>query len=280
MHEHDILDSCEIILTRIKTDIPKLAIILGSGLGFLTDSLTDSVTIPYQSLPGFPKLTVKGHDGAVVSGLFNGIPILCLKGRLHAYETDDLTPLKTMIRTLKAAEIETLMTTSASGSLNPDMPPGSIMAIRDHINLMGINPLVGPNNDEIGPRFPSMNNAWDSECIKIMQKSAKDAKIKLFEGVYVAFRGPCFETEAEVKMAKIIGGSAVGMSAVPECIIARHCGLKVTGCAVISNMAEGMNKETLSHEQTLAGVKLAEENLRKLVENFVPNFTENMKKAA
>lgn len=280
MHEHDILDSCEIILTRIKTDVPKLAIMLGSGLGFLTDSLTKSVTISYQSLPGFPELTVKGHEGAIVSGLFNNVPILCLKGRMHAYETDDLTPLKTMIRTLKAAEIETLMTTSASGSLNPDMPAGSIMAIRDHINMMGINPLIGPNNDDIGPRFPSMHNAWDRDSFEIMKKSAEEAKIKLFEGVYVAFRGPCFETEAEVKMAKIIGGDAVGMSAVPECIIARHCGLKVTGCAVISNMAEGMNTETLSHEQTLAGVKLAEDNLKKLVEKFVPNFAQNTKKAA
>ncbi len=280
MHQYNILDSCEIILSRIKVPVPHLAIMLGSGLGYIAENLDKAVTIPYSSLPGFPNTTVVGHEGAVVVGLFNNVPILCLKGRQHAYETDDLTPLKTMIRTLKAIGIETLMTTSASGSLNEDMPAGSIMAITDHINMMGINPLIGKNHNEIGPRFPSMHNAWDMEHTKAMQKSAKKAKIKLFEGVYVAFRGPCFETKAEIKMAKIIGGDAVGMSAVPECIIARHCGLKVTGCAVISNMAEGMNTEILSHEQTLAGVKLAESNLKKLVENFVPNFAAKNKKVA
>jgi xanthosine phosphorylase len=251
---------------------PKIALMLGSGLGDLADQLDDAVTISYADISGFPVPTVKGHEGKLVFGTLNGIEVLFLKGRVHAYETDDFGPFKTLIRTVKQLGIETLFTTSSSGSLHADMPPGSIMVITDHINMMGVNPLTGPNDDEFGPRFPDMSDVWSSTLRETLKSTAKRMDINLFEGVYVGFRGPCFETHAEIHMARVIGGSAVGMSAVPENIIAHHCGLKVVGCAVITNLAAGMKDEKLSHDQTLKGAKLAYESLTKLIKSFVKHI--------
>ncbi|MBL1148163.1 MAG: purine-nucleoside phosphorylase [Pseudomonadota bacterium] len=277
-HSRNVKKSAEIIQQTIKGDMPRLAIILGSGLGSFADKLENAVTIPYKDLPGFPVLTVEGHSGDLVAGELDGVPLICLKGRVHTYEigaageTSDFLPLKTMIRTLKAAGVETLMTTSSCGSLHDDMPPGSIMAIMDHINLMGINPLLGENEDEFGPRFPAMTGAWNKTLRAALKDSADKIDLRLYEGVLAAFRGPCFETPAEIRMARTIGADAVGMSAVPECILAVHCGLSVLGCAVITNMAAGMRDETLSHEHTLSGAKLAHQNLTALIEDFVVRF--------
>lgn len=280
MHKENVEKSKDIILSKLNGETPRIAIILGSGLGDFADKLQDAVTIPYKDLPGFPILTVEGHSGDIVVGTLNDVPVLCLKGRVHSYETHDFMPLKTMIRTLKVMGIETLLTTSSCGSLHDDMPPGSIMAIADHINLMGINPLLGENEDEFGPRFPAMESAWNKVLRKSMQNSAKDIDLHLFEGTLAAFRGPCFETPAEIRMARTIGADAVGMSAVPECILAVHCGLKVVGCAVITNMAAGLLNESLSHEHTLAGAKLAHGNLTALVEHFVTQFKKTGQEAA
>jgi len=271
-HSQNVKKSAEIICEKIKIAVPRLAVVLGSGLGGFADRLENAVTIPYKDLPGFPILTVAGHSGDLVIGELDGVPLLCLKGRVHSYETNDFMPLKTMIRTLKAAGVETLMTTSSCGSLHDDMPPGSIMAIMDHVNLMGINPLLGENEDEFGPRFPAMTGAWNKDLRAALKDSADHTDIRLYEGVLAAFRGPCFETPAEIRMARTIGADAVGMSAVPECILAVHCGLSVVGCAVITNMAAGMRDETLSHDQTLSGAQLAHQNLTKLIEDFAVRF--------
>jgi xanthosine phosphorylase len=279
-HSENVKKSAELIRSKIKSDMPRLAVILGSGLGGFADRLENAVTIPYRELPGFPILTVEGHSGDLVAGTLNGVPLICLKGRVHSYETNDFMPLKTMIRSLKAAGVETLMTTSSCGSLHDDMPPGSIMAIADHINLMGINPLLGENEDDFGPRFPAMTGAWNKELRQALQASADKIDLRLYEGVLAAFRGPCFETPAEIRMTRVIGADAVGMSAVPECILAVHCGLTVVGCAVITNMAAGMRDETLSHDQTLSGAKLAHQNLTKLIEDFAVRFHKSVSAAA
>jgi len=267
--EKDVRQAHQKIQNIIGDRAPKVALLLGSGLGSLADQLQDPITIQYADITGFPVPSVKGHEGELVLGTLEGTEVLCLKGRLHAYETSDFSPLKTLIRTVQALGVETFLSTSSSGSLHADMPPGSIMVITDHINLMGVNPLIGANDDHFGPRFPDLGNAWDHDLSTQIFKTADALKIKVFDGVYVGFRGPTFETPAEVKMARLIGGDAVGMSAIPENIIANHCGLKFVGCAVITNFAAGMKDETLSHDHTLKGAELAYTNLIKLVKAFV-----------
>src|SRR3989304_1751166 len=264
-HKQSVEGPRNVIRGRIGALQPKTAIILGSGLGGLGDKVGDAVTIPYQDLPGFPVLTVEGHEGKLVAGKLNGVAIIALKGRQHFYETDDAYPLKTLIRTMKSVGIETLFLSNAAGSLRPHIKVGELMAITDHINYMGFNPLVGPNDDDFGPRFPPLSDAWDPQLNGKLQAVAKKNNIVLHQGVYVAHRGPSFETPAEIRMSQKMGGDAVGMSSVPDCIIARHCGLKVIGCSCITNMAAGLSAEELSHEHTLENARRAAVNFEKLV---------------
>jgi xanthosine phosphorylase len=269
MHTQNVECARDMIRGKLGGAHPKIAIILGSGLGGLADKLKYPVSIPYKDLPGFPVPTVAGHKGEVVAGQLNGVEAILLKGRTHFYETDNAYPLKTMIRAMKALGVETLFLSNAAGSLQPGMKPGELMTITDHINYMGFHPLAGPNDDDFGPRFPPMSDAWDPTLNKKLKESAAALNIPLHEGVYVAFRGPSFETPAEIRMAQKMGGDAVGMSTVPDCIIARHCGLKVIGCSCITNMGAGLSDEKLSHEHTLENAKRAAENFEKLVADFV-----------
>ncbi len=269
MHTQNVECARDIILGKIGAHHPKVAVILGSGLGGLSDRLKYPVSIPYRELPGFPAMTVAGHRGEVVAGNLNGVEVITLRGRTHFYETDNAYPLKTMIRTMKAIGVETLFLSNAAGSLRPEIKTGELMMITDHINYMGFHPLVGPNDDIFGPRFPPMGDAWDPALAKKLKEAAQQQGIPLHEGVYVAFRGPSFETPAEIRMAQKMGGDAVGMSSVPDCIIARHCGLKVVGCSCITNMGAGLSDEKLSHEHTLENAKRGADNFEKLVAAFV-----------
>lgn len=269
IHKKNVEASRYIIRKKIGTLNPKVAIILGSGLGGLADKIKNPVTMPYADLPGFPVLTIAGHAGELVAGKLNGTPVIALKGRQHFYETNDAYPLKTMIRTMKAVGVKTLFLSNAAGSLHPHLGPGKLMLITDHINLMGFNPLVGPNDDDFGPRFPPMDDAWDAALRRKLRETAREQKITLHEGVYVAFRGPSFETPTEIRMAQKMGGDAVGMSSVPDCIIARHCGLKVIGCSCITNMGAGLSKEKLSHAHTLKNAKRGAAEFERLVASFV-----------
>jgi xanthosine phosphorylase len=230
---------------------PKIAIILGSGLGGLAAKLTDAVSLSYTELPGFPVLTVAGHAGKLLVGKLEGVPVIVLNGRKHFYETSDAYPLKTMIRAVKAAGVETLFLSNAAGSLRDTIKVSELMLITDHINFMGLNPLVGPNDDTFGPRFFPVSDAWDPALGAKLQQVAREQGITLHQGVYVAFRGPSFETPAEIRMVREWGGDAVGMSSVPDCLIARHCGLKVVGVSCITNMGAGLSNEILSHAHTL-----------------------------
>ena len=230
---------------------PKIAIILGPGLGGLAKQVQNPVTLAYRDLPGFPELTVAGHAGQLITGSLNGVPVIVLNGRKHFYETSDATPLKTMIRAVKAAGVETLFLSNAAGSLRPPIKVSELMLITDHINFMGLNPLVGPNDEAFGPRFFSMTDAWDPALRVQLKAVAQSAGITLHQGVYVAFRGPSFETPAEIRMVQGWGGDAVGMSSVPDCLIARHCGLKVVGVSCITNMGAGLSAENLTHSHTL-----------------------------
>lgn len=269
LHRQNV-DRCrDIILQRIGSLRPKISIILGSGLGGLAARMTDTVTIPYADLPGFPVLTVAGHTGELVAGRLGGRDVFVFKGRKHFYETDDAFPLKTMIRAVKAAGAETLFISNAAGSLNPAIGVSELMTISDHINFMGINPLAGPNDEDFGPRFPPMTDAWDPGLRALLQETAKRENISLHEGVYIAFRGPAFETPAEIRMARTMGADAVGMSSVPDCLIARHCGLRVVGCSCITNMGAGLSDEKLSHTHTLENAARGAENFERLVSAFV-----------
>jgi len=272
MHSINIEESRNIIRKKIGDRQPKMAIILGSGLGGLTAKMSDTVTIPYNDLPGFPELTVEGHTGEVVLGTLNGVEILAFRGRKHFYETDDAYPLKTMIRTVKALGIEILFLSNAAGSLRDSMLPGSLMMITDHINFMGMNPLIGPNDNDFGPRFPSMSHAWDPILSVRLAEVAQHEHIVLHEGVYMAFRGPSFETPAEIRMAQKMGADAVGMSSVPDCIIARHCGLRVIGCSCITNLGAGLSDEELSHKLTIENASHGAVNFEKLIAAFVKHL--------
>jgi xanthosine phosphorylase len=251
---------------------PRLGIVLGSGLGGLTDALEDTLSVPYGELPGFPEVGVAGHGGAVVLGRLNGLAVACLAGRKHAYEGDPAA-MRVPVRTLQALGAEALLVTNAAGSLRPDVGPGRLMAITDHINMLGSNPLTGPNDDAIGPRFPSLRDAYDPELLGVLKNAAAHLEIDLAEGVYLATAGPTFETPAEIRAFRVLGADAVGMSTVPEVILARHCGLRVVGVSAITNLAEGMGGEQLSHEQTLRNADVAGRDLVRLVERFAGDLT-------
>jgi xanthosine phosphorylase len=230
---------------------PKIAVILGSGLGGLARLVENPVILAYRDLPGFPVLTVAGHAGQLIIGKLSGVPVIVLNGRKHFYETSDADPLKTLIRSVKAVGVETLFLSNAAGSLRPQIKVSELMLITDHINFMGLNPLVGPNDEAFGPRFFSVTDAWDPALAAKLKAVAQQEAVTLHHGVYVAFRGPSFETPAEIRMVQGWGGDAVGMSSVPDCLIARHCGLKVAGVSCITNMGAGLSSEHLTHAHTL-----------------------------
>jgi len=247
---------------------PRVGIILGSGLGAVAEALEDAVTIPYTELPDFPAPSVHGHAGSLALGTLSGLSVACLQGRKHVYEGGDPGVMRGPVRALKAAGAEALFVTNAAGSLNEEVGPGSLMAISDHNNMLGVNPLVGPNDDEVGPRFPSLRDAYDPDLRTVLHTAAIALGIPLAEGVYLATSGPSFETPAEIRAFRTLGADAVGMSTVPEVILARHAGLRVVAVSAITNLAEGMGGEALSHEQTLKYANAAAGDLTRLIIAF------------
>jgi xanthosine phosphorylase len=248
---------------------PRVGVVLGSGLGAVADAVEDPVVVGYEELPGFPRPTVFGHAGRAVLGSIAGVPVAVLQGRAHLYEGGDHDALRTPVRALRAAGAEILVLTNAAGSLRPSVGPGSLMAITDHINMTGVNLLMGPNDDALGPRFPSLRDAYDPELLDVLRASAADQGIELAEGVYLAVSGPSFETPAEIRAYATLGADAVGMSTVQETILARHCGLRVAAVSVITNLAEGMSEEPLSHEQTLGAAEAGAGDLARLLLEFI-----------
>jgi xanthosine phosphorylase len=253
---------------------PRVGVILGSGLGAVADAVQDPQIIGYEQLPGFPRPTVAGHAGRVVQGTISGVPVAVLQGRAHLYEGGPMEELRAPVRWLRAAGAEILIQTNAAGSLRADVGPGRLMAITDHINLMGTNVLIGPNDDSIGPRFPSMGQAYDPALLDEMRAAALAQGIALSEGVYTGWSGPAFETAAEIRAIRILGGDAVGMSTVHETTVARHCGLRVAAISVITNLAEGMGDVPLSHEQTLADATRAADDLGRLLIAFIARLAD------
>ncbi len=248
---------------------PRVGVVLGSGLGAVAAAVQNPVEIAYKDLPGFPWPTVEGHGARAVLGTIGEIPVAVLQGRAHLYEGIDPEMVRTPVRALKAAGAEIILLTNAAGSLRPDLGPGRLMLISDHINMSGINVLSGPNEDELGDRFTSLGDAYDPELGERLSAAATELGIELGEGVYLAVSGPSFETAAEIRAFRTLGADAVGMSTVHETIVARHCGLRVAAVSAITNLAEGLSAGPLSHEQTLSDAARAAADLAPLVTRFV-----------
>lgn len=233
---------------RSKTNIkPKIGIVLGSGLGIYVDQIQNKQIIPYQDIPHFKRTSVEGHEGRLILGEVHGVPVAALQGRIHSYEGHPMEEIVLPVRVLAALGIEMLFLSNASGGVNLDYHPGDLVAITDHINLSGRNALLGPNLAELGPRFPDMSEAYNREMNNVMIEVARRHKVNMKTGVYCSVLGPTYETPAEIRMIRILGGDMVGMSTVPEVIAANHMGLKVAGVACITNYAAGIKDEKLSH---------------------------------
>jgi purine-nucleoside phosphorylase len=241
-----ILEASQYIQSKISVK-PKIGIILGSGLGIYVDQIQNKTIIPYQDIPHFKRTTVEGHEGRLIIGEVHGVTVAALQGRLHPYEGYPMEEIVHPVRTLAALGIEMLFLTNASGGINLEYHPGDLVAINDHINLTGRNPLVGPNIAELGPRFPDMGNAYDKELREVLTKVASHHHVELKTGVYCSVLGPTYETPAEIRMLRTIGADMVGMSTVSEVIAANHLGLRVAGVACITNYAAGIKQEKLSH---------------------------------
>jgi purine-nucleoside phosphorylase len=245
---------------------PGIAIILGSSLGALADAVDDANVTSYSDLPGFPMPRISGHAGKLVAGRLGGRDVAVLAGRAHPYESGDAGVMRPVIMALKESGITTLILTNAAGSLDPAMRPGSLMAIADHINLSGMNPLIGSHGDE---NFVPMTDAYDPGLRKGLTAAAMAEAIDLRHGVYVWFSGPSFETPAEIKMARLMGGDAVGMSTAPEAILARRHGLRVAALSVITNLAAGIEGAAPSHEETKREGAKAAQAMQKLLTRFI-----------
>jgi len=248
---------------------PKVGMILGSGLASIAEQITNPISIPYQALPGLEPGHVAGHAYLLVAGHLNDVPVVCLKGRLHLYEGAHYESIRTLVRIVKYMGAHAVVITGAAGSLQPQVGPGEIMMITDHINFQPGNPLLGPNDESIGPRFTSLEDAYDSAFQEILRNVANRLHIPLANGVYLSTLGPSFETPAEIRAFQKWGADAIGMSVVPEVIIARHCGLRVACLAAITNLAVGLSEEKVTHEGTLHYGDLAARKLVKLIPEFI-----------
>jgi purine-nucleoside phosphorylase len=244
---------------------PRLGVILGTGLGGLTDSIQVEVAIPYAELPGFPVSTVESHAGRLLFGQLEGRPVAGFDGRFHAYEGYPLAQIGFPVRVLKELGADVLIVTGACGGMNPLWPPGELVLLGDHINLMGDNPLVGPNFEAQGPRFPDMSEVYDRQLRSVAREEALRLGVRLREGVYVAVTGPSLETAAEYRMLRGVGADVVGMSTVPEVIVARHAGLRVLGIATITDTCLPDALEPADVEQIIATAQAAEPDLTRLI---------------
>lgn len=251
---------------------PEIGLILGSGLGVLADSMEEAVTVDYSDIPHFPVSTVEGHAGELLLGKIGGRPVLLMKGRFHMYEGYQGETVTFPIRVMKALGIGGLLVTNAAGGVNTSYEPGDLMLIADHLNMTGNNPLIGPNHKELGVRFPDMSEAYSKRLRAVAKEIAASQGLKLQEGVYAGLLGPSYETPAEIRMLRVLGADAVGMSTVSEVIIARHSGIEVLGISCISNMAAGILDQPLSHEEVMETTDRVKQQFLKFVIRLIPQM--------
>ncbi len=256
------------IKDKIKEFTPEIGIILGSGLGEFADNF-NSVSISYNEIPGFEKSQVQGHKGRLVFAEINNKKVVMMQGRYHFYEGYSMQTVTYPVKTMKKLGVKTLIITNAAGAVSSEYKPGDLMFITDHINFMGTNPLIGKNDDSLGTRFPDMSRVYSEKLITIAEHTAKQLNINYRKGVYVATTGPSYETPAEIKMYKLLGGNAVGMSTVPEAIVANYCKINVLGISCITNYASGVSDKTLSHEEVIDTAERIKERFKELLLNLI-----------
>lgn len=265
----EINQTAEFIRSKVAGEMPKTAIILGTGLGSLVDYMEDKQYIPYSEIPNMPVSTVEGHSGNLIFGTLGGKRVIAMQGRFHYYEGYDMKHVTFPVRVFKALGVETLFVSNASGGMNKEFRVGDVMVITDHINLFPENPLRGKNYNELGTRFPAMIDAYDPKLIELADTIAAEKGIRLMHGVYVGTTGPTFETPAEYEYFRIIGGDAVGMSTVPEVIVARHASMRVFGVSVITDLGGKDIKEVPSHEEVQQAAIKAQPNVVALITEMV-----------
>lgn len=266
------LISCyESIKDRVPFE-PKVALVLGSGLGDYGNDIKVVSTLPYNEIEGFPVSTVPGHKGQFIFGYVNEVPVVCMQGRVHYYEGYPVTDVVLPTRLMKLMGASILFLTNASGGINLDFGAGDFMMITDHISIFAPNPLIGPNIEELGTRFPDMSKVYDEELCEIIRSSARELDIKLKEGIYAQLTGPSFESPAEIRMLKSAGVDAVGMSTVVEAIAANHCGMRICGISCVCNLAAGLSQNPLTHEEVQAAANAAAPLFKKLVTQSITRF--------
>jgi purine-nucleoside phosphorylase len=263
------LDALEAAVRAYTRLVPKVGIVLGSGLGSLGDALTDPVAIPFFELPGWPPASAPGHAGRLLLGNLDGVPVVCLQGRLHLYEGNSERLVVEPVLLMGRLGARTIALTNAAGGVNASYPAGTLMLVSDHLNLTGRNPLIGPNDDRLGPRFPDMVDAWSPKLRALMRQAAVDVGVNLEEGVYAGLTGPTYETPAEVRMLRALGADSVGMSTVLEAIAARWAGLELVGVSLVTNPGAGVTGEPLTHEEVLAAAAEAGPQFSALIRRFV-----------
>lgn len=248
---------------------PEIGLILGSGLGALGDEVENPIVVPYEQIPNFPQSTVEGHAGQLVMGTLKGKKVLVMQGRFHYYEGYSIQDVTLPVKVMKKLGVDKLIVTNAAGGINRNFHPGDLMLITDHINLTGNNPLLGPNDNELGPRFPDMSEAYNKSLRQVALTVAKEQNLNLQQGVYVGLTGPTYETPAEIRYLGIIGGDAVGMSTVPEVIVANYLGMQVLGISCISNMAAGILDRKLDHSEVMETAEKVKTHFLQLVKGIV-----------
>jgi len=267
-----IVQAAEFIEKKAKVK-PVIGVVLGSGLGSVAEQTEDAVAISYTEIPGFHGTSIEGHPGKLIVGKFRGVPAIFLQGRFHHYEGHSFEDVALPVRTLCRLGVKTLILTNAAGGVNTRFRPAELMLIEDHINLMGSNPLMGPNIAELGPRFPDMSEAYDRKCFELMRSVAAEIGVPLHTGVYAGLIGPTYETPAEVRMLRTLGADATGMSTVPETIAANHIGgIRVVGVSCITNLAAGLSPHKLSHQEVIDNSKIGAGKMTKLLEAAIPRL--------
>jgi purine-nucleoside phosphorylase len=257
-----------VIRSRISVE-PRIALVLGSGLGSFADDFEESVAIPYEEIPGFVRSTAQGHAGRLVIGKIDSVPVLAMQGRVHYYEGYSLEEVTFPVRTFGLLGVKTLVLTNAAGGINVQLAQGALMVISDHVNLMGVNPLRGPNDERFGPRFPDMSAVYSPELQELVIEEAKAIGIEVRRGIYGGLSGPSYETPAEIHLLRTLGADAVGMSTVPEAIVARHMGVEVLGISCITNMAAGISDEPINHEEVMATGDRVRETFAELLQRVI-----------
>lgn len=263
------LDALEAAVRRRSGLVPRVGLVLGSGLGEIAEAISDRTVIPFDELPGWPPPSAPGHAGRLVLGRLGDVPVVCLQGRLHLYEGHDPLVVVQPVLLMGRLGAGVIVLTNAAGGINERFAPGTLMVIADHLNLTGHSPLIGPNDDQIGARFPDMVGAWDPALRAALHQAAEHQDVRLDEGVYAGLTGPAYETPAEVRMLRTLGADAVGMSTVLEAIAARWVGLRVCGVSLVTNAGAGITGEPLTHEEVLAAASEAGPRLALVLRRFV-----------